>query len=90
MDRSLLHCADLVLHRLRALLLVAHAADLIVIAIVCWIYHCGNGCVRSLSDRSGLLHAGLGGVTTNAGPPLNVLNRERNLPVAVQSRLGTS
>ena len=31
---------------------------------------------------------GLGGVTTNAGPPLNVLNRERNLPVAVQSRLG--
>ena len=39
----------------RALLLVAHAADLIFIAIVCWIYHCGNGCVRSLSDRAGLL-----------------------------------
>ena len=42
--------------------------------------------------------AGLGGVTTNAGPPLNILNRECNLlgpadPVARSlrtSRLGNS
>ena len=42
--------------------------------------------------------AGLGGVTTNAGPPLNGLDRERNLlgpadPVASSlrtSRLGNS
>ena len=48
------------------------------LALHCWT------CLKPETVELMVRTAGLGGVTTNAGPPLNALNRERNLPVAVQ------
>ena len=58
--------------------------QLMRLALHCWT------CLKPETVELMARTAGLGGVTTNAGPPVNVLNCERNLPVAVQSRLGTS
>ena len=51
------------------------------IALVCWIAHRIVG-IRRAGPYCVVAHPN--------GTPLKALNHERNLPVAVQSRLGTS